>query len=103
MKLNQALKLIQKLNLDLGVLLWLSFKIILSGHAITTINIREETQHENLDYTLVFSFIRYLLFYPKIFVSSPIFILTTLTVPDRLMLELAKYTQGQEIGNRLFM
>ena len=66
----QTLKLIQILNLDLGVLLWLSFQIILSGHAITTINIREEKQHGNPDYTLVFSFIRYLLFYSKIFLSS---------------------------------
>ena len=39
-ELNLILKLIQILNLDLGVLLWLSFQIILSGHAITTINIR---------------------------------------------------------------
>ena len=34
------LKLIQTLNLDLGVLFWLSFEIILCGHEITyTINI----------------------------------------------------------------
>ena len=53
-----AVKLIQILNLDLGVLLWLSFQIILSGHAIITNNTREEgKEHVNLDYTLIRIFV----------------------------------------------
>ena len=53
-----ALKLIQILNLDLGVLLWLSFQIILSGHAIITNNTTEEgKEHVNLDYTLIRIFV----------------------------------------------
>ena len=79
-----ALKLIQILNLDLGVLLWLSFQIILSGHAIITINTREEgKEHVNLDYTLIrifvvlfFMYVRYLLFYLKnVLVLTLVFIL----------------------------
>ena len=79
-----ALKLIQTLNLDLGVLLWLSFQIILSGHAIITINTREEgKEHVNLDYTLIrifvvlfFMYVRYLLFYLKnVLVLTLVFIL----------------------------
>ena len=53
-----VLKLIQILNLDLGVLLWLSFQIILSGHAIITNNTTEEgKEHVNLDYTLIRIFV----------------------------------------------
>ena len=108
-----ALKLIQILNLDLGVLLWLSFQIILSGHAIITNNTTEEgKEHVNLDYTLIRIFV-VLFFMCSVFIILsekcscvhsclyPTMINNILTT--RLMLELAKYTQGQEIGNRLFM
>ena len=106
-----ALKLIQILNLDLGVLLWLSFQIILSGHAIITINTREEgKEHVNLDYTLIRIFVVHV---RSVFIVLsekcscvnsclyPTMINNILTT--RLMLELAKYTQGQEVRNRLFM
>ena len=63
------------LNLDLGVLLWLSFQIILSGHAITTNNNnnmrRVEEQLGNLDYkACVYVISVFVIVLPKINSSS---------------------------------